>query len=918
MTPTQSTQVDEKTKQDLENQKRIARITTAVSEYKKRYATYKVLTETLQSVFRVMLAPFEKADSGAFVFIEGRTKRLASYAKKMSQKIEDYADPLDEASDFSGIRIIVESHVEVKRVREALEELESAGVLVIDRKNSSDKLSEYQSNVFGYGSVHYVVAFAQDCSEYGGVSIDSKLRERRSPDPKKPDLHPSIYRAEVQVRTLLEHAWANQVHDRIYKSINEQPREVVRAANRIAAQLEAADKAFVALREDLEFFDMDQLSFRPLELLEKEKATAEAIYLQLNSMNEDLGDYEELQKDQCSSALSLARYCAALGEWKRVVEILSPLLRFGENVPVLIHWWLGVAYRRIGEKEKAWTHLTKKLPDGQSSPDVLCELAELSHDSDVEDDYTLPYYDAALQLKSNHPRALRGHLFRRIVDNQNLLLTKAALRTSAQDNANVVKRLLKGGLYLPWAYFDLALYSFFQETTDQQISEALGLCALGVARSYSTEPMRESYRSMDVIGRIIGKARKNWDGSGITQTVAPHQLCLLLALAIASRKDYSILDRWFDSKNPGREALSKTFEDTIAAASKVYTGRRVVIVAGSSLDDETTTLKGKYQEKIINAFDGFEGTVICPGTNQGSGALFSDVKGDELKLVCYLTNVESSNKLAHVEMFKTPGSKNSFEEVMLYWAHLLKCGVQAEDVRVLGIGGGTIAKFEYMLAAALGASVGLIEGSGRAAEELIQDKSWSQDAQLKRRMIPLPDDAESIRAFVQPPDSVPFHIEGLDSTGTLEILAKKIHEAHREELLNQGKRTEPSLKKWEFLREDYKESNFDQARSYAQKLKRVGLEIVPINHHDESTASEIEANLEMLAQMEHGRWNVERLRQGWRRGKRDDANLIHDNIIGWTGLENDIQQYDRDAINKIVNHLNACGLGIGKLKTTHT
>src|ERR1019366_7136329 len=80
-----------------------------------------------------------------------------------------------------------------------------------------------------------------------------------------------------------------------------------------------------------------------------------------------------------------------------------------------------------------------------------------------------------------------------------------------------------------------------------------------------------------------------------------------------------------------------------------------------------------------------------------------------------------------------------------YWTDLLLTDVRPQDVRVVGIDGGTIAGFEYRLALALGAAVGLLEPATRTAATLQQDLDWKSDPNL----LALPKDAMTLRAFVQ-------------------------------------------------------------------------------------------------------------------------------------------------------------------------
>jgi hypothetical protein len=66
------------------------------------------------------------------------------------------------------------------------------------------------------------------------------------------------------------------------------------------------------------------------------------------------------------------------------------------------------------------------------------------------------------------------------------------------------------------------------------------------------------------------------------------------------------------------------------------------------------------------------------------------------------------------------------------WVDLIASGVRPSEVRVLGINGGVIAAAEFRVALALGAAVGIVNGSGREADRLLADPDWQDAPNLLR------------------------------------------------------------------------------------------------------------------------------------------------------------------------------------------
>lgn len=121
---------------------------------------------------------------------------------------------------------------------------------------------------------------------------------------------------------------------------------------------------------------------------------------------------------------------------------------------------------------------------------------------------------------------------------------------------------------------------------------------------------------------------------------------------------------------------------------------------------------------------------------------------------------------------------------------------------------------------------------------------------------------------------------------------------------------------WESLSDSLKQSNIHQAKSYFEKLDKVGY--IALSKTEESRLEEIDGfsdeQIEMLARDEHDRWYEERKANGWIYGqKKDTNNKISPYMKPYDELSEEIKNLDRDAIRNIFPLLNEIGYKIYKL-----
>jgi len=189
-------------------------------EYASRRGHHDSLTEELERLVRHVLD--EKGIS--FAQLEARTKTAESFAEKISRKNDKYDNPLEEITDLVGLRIILYYPDDVVAVGQLIEQ-----EFEVDWENSVRQGADTAPDRFGYRSDHYIVHVSQArraLPEWARFAGDC---------------------AEIQVRTVMQHAWAAVDHKIRYKS-TDLPRSLQRRLSRLSALLEIADEQFASLK----------------------------------------------------------------------------------------------------------------------------------------------------------------------------------------------------------------------------------------------------------------------------------------------------------------------------------------------------------------------------------------------------------------------------------------------------------------------------------------------------------------------------------------------------------------------------------------------------------------------------------------------------------------------------------------------
>lgn len=193
----------------------------SLKEYNKLYGIHNAFTLKMANLIESLI----KENGIKYHLIEKRTKTQLSFAEKIIRKNKDF-DNDKEITDISGIRIIAYYQKDVDKISHVIKEQ-----FDIDNENSIDKSQILENNEFGYQSIHYVIKLNSERAKWSEWASFKDLK------------------AEVQVRTVLQHSWASISHELQYKKAYEIPDQLKRKLFRLAGLFELADEQFGELKE---------------------------------------------------------------------------------------------------------------------------------------------------------------------------------------------------------------------------------------------------------------------------------------------------------------------------------------------------------------------------------------------------------------------------------------------------------------------------------------------------------------------------------------------------------------------------------------------------------------------------------------------------------------------------------------------
>lgn len=826
---------------------------------------------------------------GFLAIVQSRAKKVVSFSNKIILK-DKYLNPLKDVTDLCGARVIVQFQSQIPEVCELIKKC-----FTIDEPNSLDHKSKLQVNEFGYRSIHYIVT--PDKESILGVPVPKELRELK---------------AEIQVRTLAEHIWADISHDRLYKTELTIPEEWRREAARLSAILENADNTFGSMAKAVDSVsNIYEIQYET----EKAEINIEKLKTLIEVMKDepDEGIKNVMNLISVYNALNLPEESRSLIiEWIDIMKdnpTWHSRLKFELAVHDLTSYFDNTSsaeYKRLSGEAKQYLeslysmYINNEVPPGRELSFLYYRFGSLLQNNPQKHDECLDAIRQALELMSDNPYYLTA--LAECIVMQNIELahhTITLYRNFLEKNVFDIEHLIGLGVDAIPAWFSVGRCHYLLGNRIECIRAYSNAVSLILNKKFTTRWLAIK----EEIARVEQLA-------GFDEKLA-EQISLYLNMAM------SVSDIVQD-----RSEYNKVLKQ--ACLRKEVIKKPVVIIAGgASLMDKIKV--ESYSEYIKELMHEYSGTIISGGTKEGIPGLTGRIKQEIEKkgpigfeLLAYLPGTlpdDASISADYDHVYRTASEEFSALDILRCWNDIILSGIHPSEVLVAGINGGQIADLEYRIALSLGAKVCLIAYSGRAVFEFVREDQWKDHPNL----IQVPEDPLTLWAIVNQKKPTSFTGE------EIEIIAPLVHEFYREQRLEDLKTTETDINKykvimrWEKLDPALQQSNRRQVAFYEHILNRVDLGIrkvekpVLFNMKDQDQLPADDRD--MLARLEHARWNAERLLEGWRYGpEKNLEKKLNPNIVAWEQLDEATKPYDYDPVDNIPMMLQKIGYEVYHIK----
>jgi len=680
-----------------------------INQYKKLRPLYKKFSKILKQVFKNLV----RGTSSEFV-IQERIKTISSFANKIFNPDMKFTDPISEITDLCGIRIILPNINDMNGVCELIRNNFMYDIITNEETFEAASLGHFQT---------YTIQLIPGLKLYERIELDI-------PD-KIFDL-----KAEVQIRTYLSHGWAANQHKIFNKYQFKVPKPYKQELSRVKSLVSIEDNALNNITKKMQEYESIYGTYMSNEKIRAEIERLDMVY-KADKENFDIG-------------YRIAKLAMVINDMDKSIQILNDMIN-SEMFKKVSELELGSVLRDLGISYHVKYKKQPTSPNFIKGQDYLKEAVQINpFDYDAwsslggtyknQDNYNkaLECYKQALKVNPGDPYPLGNYLV--------LIIQQTGDLTHIARNHDMILKAINKRLRqievmvdLPWAFFDIGLLKLFLGN----INEALDYYLKGIRYSPDIWMIETTLNTLDSL-RIIE------DKLEAFRIVRQILLLGILFHPNIKEKTDKIIGESTVKLDAELEKKETNFDESI------------VIVTGGT-DKRIERSLDNFRNNLVNAFQGFKCTIIGGGTKAGVSGIVGEIQekySDTIRTIGY----SPSHIPAYVELDKrysaihfSGGKDFSIVESIHYWYDLMKSGVEPNKVKLIGINGGDISAFEFHAAIVFGAQVGIMNNSGRAASELINDPNWEDttgqvSGQKPRKLFKvLKNTSEDINKFLTKP-----------------------------------------------------------------------------------------------------------------------------------------------------------------------
>jgi ppGpp synthetase/RelA/SpoT-type nucleotidyltranferase len=624
----------------------------ALLDYSKVRPLYELLAKYLERRCAALAS-----DLGVYPLITARAKSLESFADKCSRKAAPdvvLADRVRRFTDLCGVRVILHTLDEV----EAFVDLVSTS-REFEVKDSQDALHRLDPTAFGYRSRH----------------LD--LRVRKLVDEERQDRELAEFLesrnfavvAELQVRTIAQHAWADAYHDLGYKNEFELPEQWKRDFALAAAHLEAVDRLLLGIKEGMRLTSSSwsEAAMREDKLTELAWRLEAVVRL---SSPKDRGN------------VALARTLHRLIRIYRILEGSNEKLKalVGRYAPIIRSYPparrdLGAAYiqmarfagAKTGYFETGGRLLESVIAENPKDIDALCSLAGARRRQGKREEAKRLYFKAH-QLDPCDPYPLGNYIAEELHSGNSAVLPP--LQSTIKQAIKRCQLQVEGKVNLPWALFDLGLFHLYLNRSLHAL-----LC---YAQGTAAAPRAWMKQSALYVLQQLEEIPLHCTGLSLVRKLLDARLWLDMP---DDRKGREAADQFFTSEKP------------------------VTLLAG------LCTSPG-LERAITAAFRSLRGVVVCVGPMELAQAVLAAFAKHGTSVEKLLVWAPKGRLVLPadpaVRFHRLPSKKFGPDAILALWHSLVIHGPAVGRIKLLGFGGDEVSVCHYAVAQALGAQVGVV------------------------------------------------------------------------------------------------------------------------------------------------------------------------------------------------------------------